>query len=214
MSIIGWLSVLSILLPLAAGALKFKSLSFEFKCFFYYVLLGIVCECLSYYLRFHENSLQHLLSIYFLIEAEFLIFFIVINSMGKQHLSLAVAFCLTFLILWIYLLNYYQTIDESTSIFKSITALFISCFTGYGLYKLTSDSESNLFKNPLFWIQVGILVYFFGTLFVFYTIDWQDSKGENIVNNTVYVHDYLNIIYNLCQATAFWLFRKVKTSTF
>lgn len=210
----GWLSVFSILLPLAAGALKFKLLNFEFKCFFLYVLLGIISEILCYYFRFHQGNLSQLLSVYFLIEAEFLIYFIIINSLSKQHISLAIAFNLAFLTLWIYLINYYQTIDESTSVFKSISALFISCFTGYGLFILTSNSEKHLFKNPLFWIEVGILVYFFGTLFVFYTLNWQDSKGDYIAKNTVYMHDYLNIIYNLCQATAFWLFRKVKTSTF
>lgn len=214
MSLSAWFSGLSILLPLIAAIVKLRILTFEFKCFFVFVLLGILCEFLSYYFSFHHYNTSFLLSIYFLIEVEFLVFFLLVNSLSKKNLALAIVLSILVLALWVYLIFFTERLDESISMFKSITSLVISIISGYGLFMLSNNSESSIFINPMFWLQVGILIYFFGTLFVFYTLNWQDSKGSDIANNTVYVHDFLNFVYNLCQATAFWLFRKAKTFTF
>lgn len=214
MSFSAWLSGLSILLPLITGTLKFKHLNLEFKCLYCYVILGILCELICYCLNFRHTNTGLALSIYFLIEAEFLIFFILINSFTTKHKSLAFTFGIVFLVLWIYLMIYSPSIDEATSKFKTIISVVLSCCAGYGLFVLSNTSESNIFLNPLFWIKAGILVYFFGTLFVFYTLNWQDSKGDSIAKITVYVHDYLNLIYNLCLAIPFLLYRKAKTFIF
>ena len=209
-----WLSIISILLPIVAGTLKFKLLSFEFKVFYCFVLIAFLTEIISYYVNLKNQNNLILMNVYSLIEAEFLVVFLSLYCLPKKRIGLAITLGLIFLAIWAYSMVDAGTIKTISSTFKSFTSIVISCLAGYGLFSLSNRTESNIFTHPLFWIQTGVLIYFFGTLFIFYTLNWHDGAGNSVAEFTYDIHSYLNFIYNLTQAIAFWMFRKTKTFTF
>lgn len=63
-----------------------------------------------------------------------------------------------------------------------------------------------LSKHPMFWITVGVLLYFPGTLLLFAAYNWFSTSLPRDVQSSIWSLNYVaNLVFNLLIAFALWL---------
>lgn len=88
---------------------------------------------------------------------------------------------------------------------SAIIALIIIVYCILGFKKITSKS-TNLYieRSAFFWVLSGFILYFSGSFFVFTFGRYiQSQNREYFIFLWIFVHDFLNIIKNICLAVSF-----------
>lgn len=190
------LSVISGLFPLLAGVWVYKKLKRELKLIFIFFIVAFLFEIIFLLTSLNQIRNLWLFHIYTLIEFGFwgLYFFYQLKS---TKFSVLIKWLMViFLMIWIaakFLGEQFTYLNDFT---RPLESTILVVFSAIAIFQLQKDYLFSLWKNPRFWINVGVLIYFSGNIFLF-----------SLVNLVLYdtpdiwiIHSFLNIITNICYA--------------
>lgn len=89
--------------------------------------------------------------------------------------------------------------------------ILIGLSFGLFIFIIRSDITLNLTREPFFWINTAVLVYFSGNLILFLFMKFLTL--QQLGNLWGPIHNSLNIIYNVLLIRAFWQLPKPRTYT-
>jgi len=151
-----------------------------------------------------------------------------INSLPALHLFTAVQFVLLVYILGkalspLYSIRLLNNLIILFILFVFIDAIFLSGINNFSTYSrplasliliflvlsffyntLKELKIESLDKEPVFWLNIGVLLYFSGSLFIFLFTNYFQASNEALL--TLWgIHAIFNIILNFTYAIALWI---------
>lgn len=96
---------------------------------------------------------------------------------------------------------------DLNSLARSVETLLLITLALLYLRQLLEELRvEKLSRHPMFWLTVGVLVYFPGTFLLFATHNWFAASLPSSIHYQIWVlNDVANIIFNLFIAVALWL---------
>lgn len=205
-------SIFSALIPFFSGIIKFKTLSFELKVLFCYILICVLTEMLSFITSQSDVKIFHAIQNTFtLIECQLLLFvmFVGINSKFVRTFVIfaSILFLLTNAIVYFFISNILTTSNITTTI-ESCLMISVSFLF---FYNATSEtSELRLRESSFFWISTAVLLYFTTAFSIFLyskQLANKDSPGGFVF--FLSLQRIINIAYNTMLAIALWKTKRV-----
>jgi hypothetical protein len=202
-----YLSSFFVLVPIYIGCVKYKFLH-ERKLVFYLCVASIVTEILLLLKKdannWHVVNLYNILE-YVLLSSFYIIFFKKLNYTSNIPYLLIGLYLLASLINNFFL-NKSTHADQIALSISSLTFISYSLFSLFLiLKKLLFD---DLFNEPFFWINFGVLIYFSGNLFIFTFIRFLEINQLNLFQEIYIIHSALNLTNYLFISLGFWKVKK------
>ncbi len=201
----------SIIPSALVGGIVYKRLNRSLKILFWFILVSIVWDAMSYYCYLRQLSNMALLNLYPLVQFGFiaLIYFFISE---KKYWKISILI----MSLILYLFSVYTiVIMDDIMIFNSLQRyvegiIVITICIGYYVQILRQAEYMYLEKTPFFWLTSGYLVYFSGTLllFLFARLIFENDPGGYHWN----IRQFLQIGLNMIYVVTFWLGCKKLTS--
>lgn len=198
----------STLIPLIVAIYNRNKLDYPLKYLSYLIYFSACIEIISAILWWQEENNLPLLHIFVVVE------FILIGWMYQLHLYklynrylipvLIVAFSIFSIINSLFI----QSIYTFNTYARPIGNLLFIIFAISYYYKLLKELKIRyLERNPMFWINTGILIYFSGSLFLFIFSNYLLKQTQ--LNNLFWsIHAGLNVFINVLYAIGLWLSRE------
>lgn len=203
--IINHSSSISVILPLACGILKFKTLNTELRVLFLYIILSALAEGLGFI--FIKNNIQTYLvnNIFTVVECTLLTYIYLKRFELKSTRIIIRFFNAIFYILAFYVLALKGRYDLQDSVLSTYEAGFlIALASGYIIKVMREINISRLKEAHFTWINVGILIYFSMAILLFLFYSYIEKRGLKTYNNLYSLHWITNIGYNILLATGIW----------
>ncbi len=199
-----YIATLSFIAPLTAGAINFKRLNRETRLLFFLMAIVGIVNITTLYLSEIKMEYHWVHHIYTPIEYTILaamFSYWVRHKVIKKILIISIPGIVAFSTCNSLFLQSLTDLNEYAII---LTQVFYSLITSYTLYVLMAEDSGGIYRNHIFWIASGLLIFSAGDLayFAFYPI----VKGNLLVAIWA-IHAILNIVVNvfyligiLCQA--------------
>jgi hypothetical protein len=188
---IAYISLFSIILPITAGALKFRNITGIFRYFYFFLIFTAVFDLFNAFLASHGIRNDWIVHLFFPVEL-FFISEVIRNWLKKRSSEKAIFFSVRILIIiWftysLYLLIHLQ-ISESFFVFREIygeakavsyavLAIALISFSFMLLKDFTAQTlPVPFFRSKKFWFAMAVIIYFMGTGFF-------QSLLYNIISN-------------------------------
>jgi hypothetical protein len=198
-----YVSVASDLLPVVAGIITYRKHSFILRVLLFFLILAALNDGASVYLSRMNQSCTVIGNFYSLLEllVYSVLFLSIIFKQQKTVLLLVtgVIFCLYFVVTSVYSGGFQQV----NTIFNVSECVLVLVIAGLLLLKISSDTDFVLYKNPLFWIGVGMTIYFSLSLLTFVIVDIEIKNKTTILVSLWGIHSVVNIIANSMYGIAF-----------
>jgi hypothetical protein len=199
-----------LILPLLAGIYNFKYLKGESLAIFYYVLIAIFFEILSrtlMYLKF-RNTLP-MLHLYTVIEfSVFLLFYFSFFKLfySQKDMKILLGFFVLFSVQNAVFLQEIDTFNTYARGLESIIMIALSLLT---FNKILVELDTRYpTKQPVFWVNTGVLFYFSGNLVVFVLSNYI-SNNNHLLLVAWGIHAILMTILNSFIAVGLWQTRRL-----
>lgn len=205
-------SIFSAIIPLFSGIIKFKTLRFELKVLFIYIIICVVTEILSLITSKSNVDLFHAIQNTFtLVECQLLLYIMFVGINSKLIRTFIILASILFLfvnaVVYFFITNILTT-NNITTTFESCLLIFVSFLF---FYNATSEViELKLKENSLFWISAAILLYFTTAFSIFLyskQLANKDAPGGFIF--FLSLQRIINIAYNSMLAIALWKTKRV-----
>ncbi len=208
------ISVSSVLIPAIIALLVYNKAPRNLRPFLWYIFISVVSELNSFFLRhFFKNNM---VNFHLYTNFEFVILSIFfINTINKSIFKkivviLAVLFPLGYLIH-----------NIISNLFLKFNPLFLTLETFvlaiYGLYYfynriINEAPDTDLIKDPIFWIHSGMLLYFLGNTFLFMIYSYSANLQLGWHASIWHIHSVLNMSSYLIYSYGLLLYKPWKTS--
>jgi hypothetical protein len=199
-------SIIPVVIACAVGAARFKRLEPALRCLVGLVFFELLIEIVSRVLASHHRPNLFVLPIDTLVEFGLLALMYYRASWpaakGRGLLALIAVFSL------ISLFSY--TSPANLVRFNSIQR-FAESFLVLGLvllyfYKVIRELVIvNLEREPMFWVSVGLLLYFSGNVFIFISSNYVIQHSRDLSMKLWDVHAILYMVLNGLYAGALWI---------
>ncbi|CAH0995654.1 hypothetical protein EMA8858_01779 [Emticicia aquatica] len=195
-----------LILPISIAIFRFRFLTKELKVIWYFLLMSVFFEVLSrtlLYLKFQNTlSLLHLYTVLEFINFG-LFYHIVLGNFFSKKLIPNTIICFTlFAIINAFFIQKLDNFNTYASGIESILIIGLSlmCF-----YKMLIELDTrNPTKQPVFWINSGLLFYFAGSLFIFILSNF--IKSDNHLLSLAWgMHAFLMVILHIFISIGLWL---------
>lgn len=192
----------SSVIPFLVGLFYAPKENKPLKLFLIFTCVALIFDFISFITA--RNGINNLLLfyIYTLIEYVFIVYFLSQIIKNKVIIKLII---ISTPLLCLYIIYYAFLIDGMlvfTPSVKSFEGLLISLFGGF--YFLESYIKEDYIDMKYFWINLGILVYFMGSMFTFLFLKDYSESNSPITNKQLWmVHSFCNIIANLLYSLGF-----------
>ncbi len=201
-----------ILLPFVIGWLNYRAFDRSLRILFFFVVYGTVNEVISLILRsgLHLQNTMPVSNLYYMVEFIFLGLFYREVLKEKFHPAIFVMIIFLFEAASIINLLFFQSLYEYPSAMQAISKIVLISFTLLLFYKIMDEARiQNLWKEPLVYINVAVLVYYSGNLFfsVMFNLILEYSRAFSKI--TTYYFSILNTLFYVLIALGFW---RVKSS--
>ncbi len=194
----------SILIPIFLFIPKFKIAPKEFKVLFYFLLLSALINTTAILIRPYKVNNLPLLHLFTIVEAVFILSYfkqIFVEPKIKQILSWLV---FIFPILCILNFSFLQSIYTFNTYTRPLEAILITFFCMLYLYR--SKFSEDWLKNPINWINGGILIYFPAAFIIFILSNYLTKSSNSSMNTMVWnIHAALVLFMYLAWARGFKL---------
>ncbi|PSK93490.1 hypothetical protein [Taibaiella chishuiensis] len=205
-------SEVSVLIPVIAGIRSYPVLTLPFKILFYFFVLSGLFEIQSRIaIVLWQNNMpgQHLFTV-----VQF-IAFTLLFLLHTQRKSLRVLLVANMLVLFGFaLFNAITSIKDPNSLARGYAAASLTVYALIYLYYLFAiDSTRYVWQYPMFWICIGILMYFTVNFMYIMTKQYLIAKHLDVEWVGHLLHSVLNIIAHCLYAQAFTSLRKWKTAS-
>lgn len=201
------ISSASILIPASLSIILFKRQAPPLKYLSILLFIGVFVELFARILLSYKASNLPLLHLYIPIE------FALLGWMYQLYLHRLYPRYIIPLIIVIFTLFsvvnsvFIQSIKTFNTNARAVENLLLIIFAVSYFYKLLKELKIRyLEKNPMFWINTGILIYFSGSLFLFIFSNYS-IIDKSISRLTWIIHAFLNIFINIIYSIGLWLSR-------
>jgi hypothetical protein len=200
-----YISVFLILVPLLIGSFlkvfQQKGISFVF----FLTLFSFFIEIFNLILAFTGNNNLFLQDIYtpveFVLFALFYKSFFDTFSKSPLHYALIGAF-LCVAIFDSFFVNDIFTINNFSDSLEAIVFILYSLTAFFFIMKRLMFED--LLSTPFFWINIAILIYFAGNLFLFMFSNYLQNNDRGQYQALYTIHSVTNIIYYILISIGFW----------
>lgn len=203
------ISTYSILPPLVVGLIFYKKLNTNLKLLNIFLWFCLAIELGSHMLIAYKTSNLFLSHIY--VPVEF-IFISWIYQRSLNHyftVQWLRTICAAFVAFCIFNILFIQSIWELNNYPRALESLIMIIYSLFYFYKIFQEAKIKyLEKEYLFWLSVGVLVYFSGSLFIFIFSNFMIGE-EKIYRYYIWeIHGALNILLHITFTIAIWIFKK------
>ena len=209
--LIARVSALSGCLGLLGGLIKIKHLSYLPTWGLILSFCALLSDQMSQYQSFHGLSNYTIINTYAVAQAT-LIPFLFYKMIHARSMKLIFWILVLLTLITISLaINDFQLWDSTFNnklLWRSHAILGGFCLF-YFLDKLLEDKITPLFKDPNWWMSVGLLLYATGTFLIFFTLD-AIAKNEELFFTLLVLNCFLTINKNTLIAYMIW--KSPKTS--
>lgn len=199
-----------VVLPLVIG-LYYKIITRElYRPIFILQVVNLITELISSYLA--NKSINNIVVLNLFTFFEFFLVILFYKKFFDQfrkfnfHLILVILF-LGLFIFTTFLAGNLKLIDNLSVSVESIILIAYSLSAFFMLMK--SLMYENLLSTGFFWINVSILMYFSGNLFLFIFSRYLQKNDQSVYINLYTIHSILNTLYYIIISIGFWKARKV-----
>jgi len=210
---LAFVSALSILFPVAASFIRYKSLGRDYYLLFIFFFISFVAEVIGATLNIESKNNIWLINIFTLLECFFWCLVIYQWLASKKIRLFIIFFLAAFFIAWGYTTFFHLDVYQFNNYIRtaeSIVFVFLACFL---LLAVSVDMEHMLFRNPKFWFGSGLLLYFSVNVIVFSTVNFILDNESHLMDNSWVIHSVSNIISNLLFATGFLCLKPLTISS-
>lgn len=181
---------LSVLLPIFIGIIKLKALSPAARIILWYLFASAILSAASGIMGryFHQNNMP-LIHLYTVLEVILFAWYYKRLSGASKTNAFYIALPAAFIVLCIINAVFFQSIYTYSSYTRSVEAIILMMFAlSYFAKMATGNSEKKVGKQPDFYFNAGIFLYFSGAfmLFIF----------SNFIAANLTKHNFL-IIWNI-----------------
>lgn len=204
-----YLSTLSIVLPILLGALFFKHLTRPLIVLYLFILSCGVFEVWAIILNIQGINNMFLFHPYTLVEFLFVstIITLLLENRPIKYVILAITVVVGLYLFYSIFVSDLSILDSKNRIVESLI-LILYCFT-FIVLALTKLQIPYLELNSYFILISGFLLYFLGTVFVFWLGDHLDE--ENFMPAWT-IHSLLNISLNLTYFVVIWKSKRISST--
>ncbi|QIA07239.1 hypothetical protein [Draconibacterium halophilum] len=200
---INWVSIL---IPFFIGIYRFSHFNKALRLVFYFVVFGTITEIVTrifIYLGVTNTMpviLLYLMVVFFILG---LFYSLILEDILRKRLViiLIILFELYCLVNTIFL----QSIYEYPALPQSISKIILVGFSILFFYKVMTEARiPNLWKEPLIYINLAILIYYAGNLFYSLLFNLILDYSREFSKITVYYSDLLMTLFYVLIAIGFW----------
>lgn len=202
---ISYASMYSVGLPAVIGLIRFRHLQKGQVAIFILVLLSILTEFGATWVAY-EGGYQNLVYYGFTI-AEFTLLTYVFSESWASSLRFTWTGALAMLFLLFVVLDMFwlSGIEQFNSYSTSIESLLLIAFALlYFFLTLREMKTRHLEREPLFWISIGVLLYFSSSLFIFLFTNTVNASMRALFIIWS-IHGIFRILLNICFSIALWI---------
>lgn len=192
-------STFSAAFPFLAGLFVLKRLSKELRFLMLFFAGNVMFELVFAYLAINSVRNLWLFHIYTVFEYGFLIYFFSFlqkNELVRSFFRISIPI---FILFWLNVKLLWEDWFFFNTVTRPLNALILILVSTITLHQFNKENINHLFREPRFWMIVGVLVYFSGNILLF--------SMTNIVlegrPDIWLIHSILNIIANLCFTRGF-----------
>lgn len=202
-------SSLSIAIPLIVGLILFKRLNRSQRLLLGLVITSSITEILANLLISLKSSNLPVYNTYTLVNLNliFCIYLSKFNKGSRHYLTGYLIFCNLFAIVNVLFFQPITSYNSNLLVLVSITFLLLALNYFYRLLK--EVKYQRLERNPLFWLSSGIVLYYSGTLVLFFLSN-QISQADPGSQQLILASWGLNSIFNLILVTSYTITLWVK----
>ncbi|MBE7172595.1 MAG: hypothetical protein INR73_18595 [Williamsia sp.] len=171
---------------------RYKQLDQPFKRLIFYLLNLALGNTLAFYL-FACLHKENLWLFHFLTPMEYTALCIVFHgSLSNPLLRKAILLSLPcFITLCILLTRYVNKMDENDAVARIAEALLVTTWILFYFRELsTTEKILDIQRDPLFWVYTGLMIYFWGTLFLQGLLNYL-NRLDRILANRLYTWQYV-----------------------
>jgi hypothetical protein len=196
----------SILFPLIIGLIRLKAVKKNYLPFFCNLSLGCLVEIISYNLiKMHHISNAIPTNIFVL--AEWILLFYQFHQWGflkKQKKNLSLLLGIPVLLWIIENLIFWKIVEFSPYFRVSYSFLLVLMSISKINFMITYDHK-NLFRNPVFIICIGFIVYFIYQIVYEWAYQLSRIESTYFTETISYLFGYMNALVNIIFGVAFLL---------
>jgi hypothetical protein len=207
--VLGYVSAFGTLVPFLFAIFRYKYLKSEHKWLLLLFGLGSLTELVS---RIYANIVSPnnvwLFNIYQILETTIIIIFYSMLTQVKLKKRLLYLFIILFTIVSVYQISnigYARLNDLSFSI-ESIIVVLLTILNFHSILK--KQVYTNILNAPIFWINSGFLIFYFGNLFLHIFSKYLQVHAINAFFELWVFHSMFNIILYILISIGFWKTKK------
>ena len=207
------ISVLSygVIIPFFFGLVFYKYLALKFKLLAALMCIALITEIVANHLSGQRINNLYLIHIYTVIEFVLLgIFYLYSLSdiIKKQYMILII---LMYIIFFIISTLFIQKLNEYNDLTRAVKAFILIIFSALYFYKKIRFEE-NLNRDPVFWVNIGVLFYFTSNFLLFASSNIVLTLPRKSINVLWLIHALFIQIYYLSITIGFIKCKKLEYS--
>ncbi|MCI5080211.1 MAG: hypothetical protein MRY78_00890 [Saprospiraceae bacterium] len=198
------ISMYSVVLPALVGFIRIRKLQLVQKAVFALALLSVLTEVIARLVR-HMGNAQNIVY-YGYTALEFGLLAIIFAQALPPYLTRRSVLAISFAFVGFVVLDmvWLSGVEQFNNYSTAVESLILIFFSLVFFYKTLQELQIRyLEKAPLFWISVGVLLYFSGSLFIFLFTNYVNSSNQALF--IIWgIHGIFGILLNLFYALALW----------
>jgi hypothetical protein len=202
---IAYVYILSIVAAFFLGSIRIKKLDRGMNLFFWFIVLNLLTEIITFILSRYSMNNYWVLHIYDLLEYCILILMFS-NWQVEQNISKILRSSIPFFILfWVFSKFTIESISALSNYVHPAACLIFIIVSILTLYQLGQSELSKLAKVPRYWIVSGILLFFAGSI-MFYLLENEFAVLQYIDAIMVMnVHWSVGLLVNAMYSIGFYM---------
>jgi len=194
-----------ILIPISIGYFRIRALDFIQRQVLILVSVALANEVLATYLRF--QGINNLWVFHLFVPVSFFFMMRIYREALKESYpkGLFTLILILFLIFCVINSFFIQSITVFNSNAISLSWVVYIIFSVLFFYQLLkSPASEGLERNPMFWLNTGVLIYYSSTLILFLLVNFLIPEDPKLYASLLGLNILFNIINNIFYSVVLW----------
>lgn len=205
-----YISLASTLPPFTTGLIKYKVLSPQLRTLFFYILVCIAVEILSYIAaKGHVKVFHAIQNLFTVIECEFFLYLFFLEFKSNSTRKIIFIVSILYLLLCALTVFFIATPFKPNNITNTAEACLMMFFAFTYFFRMRGPGSTKFKDQPFFWINTAILLYFM-TTFVVFIFSGKLANKEAPIGFLLFasLQRIINISFNTIFAISLWKARR------
>ena len=200
------LSVVLMVIHVLLGFYRYRKLGESQRTLVLMVSIALLAEAFSRFLNTRELPTYPVFHVYAVIEYG-LIGLIYARFFKGTILSIALRYSIPalFILAFVNVLFWQPFSVPNTNVVTVVGIVFMFISISFFFRSLSKMLYRRIERSAMFWISIGVLVYFSSILLMFAYLNWLVPLGFDQTNNILFLNLFFNIIHYLCFNIALWM---------